>query len=177
MRCFYCNKHEAVKSYERLKKGVVERTYYCLSCYERLFLYKREGEEPSLSACPYCGLKAEEFQAQKFVGCAYCYRGMFSHILPTILQMQGGEVGHRGKKTLLSYEGEQLLKRETFLTPEEEDLFRQELAKTERFKRQKGEMKTLITYLGGLNPERAEEYQDKLERMTKTGSVEEEIVW
>jgi protein-arginine kinase activator protein McsA len=177
MRCFYCNKNEAVKSYEQIKKGVAERTYYCLSCYERLFLYNPGGGEPSLSVCPYCETKAEEFQTQKMVGCAYCYRGMFSKILPTIVQMQGGEVGHRGKKILLSYEGEQILKQEKFLTPEEEDTFRDQLAEGERLKRQKWEMEELISYLGATNPQRSVEYREKLSAMQRTGKVEEEIVW
>ena len=178
MRCFYCNKNEAVKSYERVEKGGTERAYYCLACYERLFLCVKEAEsERSLSVCPYCGTALEEFHARKIVGCAYCYKTMRAGIVPAIVKMQGQNCGHRGRKPLLSEEGEMILGRESFATEEERDNLRLEIVKAERFARQKGELEALIKYLGGANPEREREYKDKLERMVKTGEVEEEIVW
>ena len=178
MRCFYCNKNEAVKSYERIVKDVAQRAYYCLACYERLFLCVKEtGSERSLSVCPYCGTTLEEFNTGKIVGCAYCYKTMYAGILPGIVKMQGGDCGHRGKKPLLSEEGELILSKERFATEEERDSFRAEIVKAERFGRQKNEMETLIKYLGRSDPQRQVEYKNKLERMMKTGAIEEEIVW
>ena len=178
MRCFYCNKNEAVKSYERIVKGESQREYYCLTCYERLFLCVQEAEsERSLSVCPYCGTTLEEFQSKKLVGCAYCYKTMRAKILPAVVKMQGENCGHRGKRPLLSEEGELILHQESFATEEERDNFRLEIVKAERFTRQKSETEALIEYLGATDPQRQEEYKEKLERMMKTGAVEEEIVW
>lgn len=178
MRCFYCNKHEAVKSYERVRKGVAKREYYCLSCYEKLFLCHKQSEnEESLSVCPYCERTVAQFEASKLVGCPYCYKTMQGSILPIVVKMQGGDCGHRGKLPPISEENEVLLERERFVTEEEKDAFRAEIAAAERFTRQKGEMETLVVYLDRRDPARAEEYREKLERMNRTGAVEEEIVW
>lgn len=178
MRCFYCNKHEAVKSYERMRKGVAKREYYCLSCYEKLFLCREDsGEESSLSVCPYCERTVAEFEASKLVGCPYCYKTMQESILPVIVKMQGGDCGHRGKLPPISEENEALLEKERFVTEEEKDAFRLEIASAERFTRQKGEMDMLVAYLSRKDSARAEEYREKAERMNKTGAVEEEIVW
>lgn len=179
MRCFYCNKNEAVKSHAHTKNGERKRAYYCLACYEKLFLCVEEAEgERSLSVvCPYCGTTLDEFNASKIVGCPYCYKTLRNSIMPTIVKMQGETFGHRGKKPLLSEEGELILGRERFATEEERDNFRAEIVKTERFSRQQREMEMLVEYLGGKDPKREREYRDKLERMTRTGEVEEEIVW
>ena len=64
MRCFYCNKNEALKTYERIKENEVQREYYCLSCYEKLFLTMDNGEEKG-GACPYCGTTIEEYKKSK----------------------------------------------------------------------------------------------------------------
>lgn len=178
MRCFYCNKHEAVKSYERMRKGVAKREYYCLSCYEKLFLCRENSDEgASLSVCPYCERTVAEFETSKLVGCPYCYKGMQEKILPVIVKMQGGDCGHRGKLPPISEENEALLEKERFVTEEEKDAFRLEIASAERFTRQKGEMDMLVAYLSRKDPARAEEYREKTERMNRTGAVEEEIVW
>lgn len=178
MRCCHCNKNEAVKSYERTERGVTERQYYCLSCYESLFLCVQEAvKEPSLSACPYCGTTLEEFQTEKLLGCAYCYKTMHANILPSVIGMQGEIYGHKGKQPPLSEEVEALLIRENFFTEEAWKSARAEYVQKERFQRQKREMETLIAYLGAIHSPREQEYREKLERMMKTGAVEEEIVW
>ncbi len=178
MRCFYCNKHEAVKSYERVEKGEVKREYYCLSCYEKLFLCVKDAEsDQSLSVCPYCERTVAEFEGSKLVGCSYCYKTMQRDILPVVVKMQGSDSGHRGKKPLLSEGSEARLKAESFATNEERDEYRNVFVKKERFERQKKELEMLVAYLERRNPERAQEYREKLERMLKAGEVEEELVW
>lgn len=178
MRCFYCNKNEAVKSYERIEQGKKRREYYCLECYERLFLCANEAEgDRSLSACPYCGTTLKEFETSRIVGCPYCYRTMEGGIMPSIVKMQGGICGHRGKRPPLSEEDEAIFSQEEFATDAERDGYRFGLEESERFERQKKELETLIRYLGGGNKERESEYREKLERMKRTGKVEEEIVW
>lgn len=172
MRCFYCNKNEATKSYER-KDGV--REYYCIECYEQLFL-DIDATEPSLSACPDCGTTLGEFKATSLVGCPNCYRSLLPQITPFIVRMQGDSCGHRGKKQPLSLEDEVLFNRATFVTEAERDEYRDTLAEKERFSRQNRELQALMTY-SELDGERREEYRDKLERMKKTGKVEDEIVW
>jgi hypothetical protein len=173
----YCNKNEATKSYERRVNGKRAQEYYCIECYEQLFL---DGEglktDPSLSACPYCGTTLAEFKASSLVGCPYCYRTLLSEIAPFIVRMQGDNCGHRGKRQPLSLEDEALFSRATFVTEAERDEYRDMLAQKERFSRQNRELQALMTY-SELDGERREEYRDKLERMKKTGKVEDEIVW
>ncbi len=178
MRCFYCNKHEAVKSYEHMERGEVKREYYCLSCYEKLFLcIKDTSDALSFSACPYCETTLQEVESSGLVGCPYCYKTMQRDILPTIVKMQGHDCGHRGKMPLISERDEFLLGKEAFLTQEARDEFRAELVKKERLHRQIGEMQTLIEYLKIHDPLREKEYREKLERMQRMGAVEEEIIW
>ena len=63
MLCLQCKKNQATKTYEQIKNGVNQTEYYCLDCYHRLFLCQQETEgEVALSACPYCGTKAEEIK-------------------------------------------------------------------------------------------------------------------
>lgn len=178
MRCCYCNKNEAVKSYASTKKGASERAFYCLACYEKLFLCVKETEgERSLSVCPYCGTSVEEFFTSKLVGCPHCYQTLQESIHAATVQMQGGVCGHRGKKPLLSDEGEMLLSKECFATEEERENFRLRLVKSEKFMRQQRELESLVKYLGAVNSQREREYKEKLDRMLKTGEVEDEIVW
>lgn len=176
MRCSYCNKNEAVKSYERVKDGEKKREYYCIPCYERLFLPQDSTEESSLSACPYCGTTLKEFRARKLVGCPYCYQTMAAGIRPAILKMQGDACGHRGKKPPLSVEDEAEFGKETFVTFFDRDGFREEMEQRERFVRQKREMETLIEFLE-TDKARQREYEEKLKRMEHSGKIEEEIVW
>ena len=176
MRCIYCNKNEATKSYERVKNGERKREYYCLSCYERLFLHEDGTEEKSLSSCPYCGTTLKEFRLRKLVGCPYCYQTMSAGIMPAILKMQGDECGHRGKKPPLSVEDEVGFGKENFRAFSDRDSFREEMEQRERFARQKREMEILIEFLE-TDKARQKEYEDKLQRMQRSGKIEEEIVW
>lgn len=176
MRCFYCNKNEATKSYERIKNGEKKREYYCLPCYGQLFLYEDGSEEKSLSACPYCGTTLKEFHQRKIVGCPYCYQTMSSGLMPSIVKMQGDTCGHRGKKPPLSIEDETDFGRESFGAIADRDGYREELEQRERFARQKREMEILIEFLQG-DKVRQKEYEDKLARMQCSGKIEEEIVW
>lgn len=176
MRCFYCNKNEAVKSYKRTVQGKKQVSYYCLSCYEKLFLCVKTGSG-ALSVCPYCGTTVEEFERSKIVGCSYCYQTLQEYITPAIVKMQGDECGHRGKDPILSEEADMVYGEATFAFESEQDELRRELRRTERFDRQKKELKELVSYLETKDPDRKKEYAEKLERMLKTGKVEEEIVW
>ena len=174
MRCFYCNKNEAVKSYERIKQ-TKKREYYCLECYERLFFSAKA--ETDFSVCPYCGTSVEEFQSKKLVGCPYCYRTMNTVALAMIEKMQNGVCGHRGKKPPLSEEDESTFLQMHFASDAEKDAFRKEMEAQASFERQKKELETLSAYLKGQNSEREAGYREKLERMSLTGEIEEEIVW
>ena len=176
MRCIYCNKNEATKSYERVKNGEKKREYYCLPCYGQLFLNEDGTEEKSLSACPYCGTTLKEFRLRKIVGCPYCYQTMSAGILPSIVKMQGDACGHRGKKPPLSLEDEIEFAREDFSAIADRDNYREEMEQRERFARQKREMEILVEFLE-TDKTRQQEYTDKLKRMERSGKIEEEIVW
>ncbi len=178
MRCFYCNKHEAVKSYERVKYGKSKREYYCLSCYEKIVLEGQATEsELSPVACPYCDRTVKEFETSKLVGCPYCYKTLKSGVLPTVARMQGEGAAHAGKTPAVSEKSEILLETEGYLSEEYKDSFRAQLAKEDRFQKQVGELQLLVDYLKTRDPEREREYREKLERMQRTGEVEEEIIW
>ena len=175
--CDHCHKNDAVTSYERNKDGVIEIEYYCLPCYERLFVHVSERKErQDLSACPYCGTTVKQFQTSKLVGCSYCYQTMYKEIAASIVNMQGDYCGHRGKRPPLSEEDERIYRNRKFLDEEEKETFRAEMEQRERFVRQKNEMEKLIDFLAG-NKERQQEYKDKLDRMERRGVIEEEIVW
>ena len=178
MRCCYCNKNEAVRSYVSMKNGQPTKAFYCLACYEKLFLCVKETEgESSLSVCPYCGTTIEEFFSSQLVGCPHCYQALESSIHAGIVQMQNGLCGHRGKTPSLSEEGETRLNKESFSTKEELDLLHTKLIKLEKFNKQKKELEILIKHLGGINQKREREYKEKLQRMLATGEGGDEIVW
>lgn len=176
MRCIYCNKNEATKSYERIKNGKKKHEYYCLSCYERLFLHEQGAEEKSASSCPYCETTLKEFRLRKIVGCPYCYQTMSAGIMPVILKMQGDVCGHRGKRPPLAIEEEAEIGKENGGGSTDCDALREEAEQRERFSRQKREMEILIEFLE-TDKERQKEYEDKLKRMQRNGKIEEEIVW
>ena len=176
MRCFYCNKNEATKSYERIKNGEKKREYYCMPCYSQRFLREDGMEEKPLTACPYCGTTLKEFRLRKIVGCPYCYQTMASGILPSILKMQGDACGHRGKRPPLSVEDEVDFGKEQFAASADRDSYREEMEQRERFARQKREMEILIAFHQA-DEARQKEYADKLDRMQRSGKIEEEIVW
>lgn len=174
--CCYCHKNEAVRSYERSENGVKQTEYFCLPCYERLFLSVDEGADgQKLTACPYCGTTVEEFQQRKIVGCSHCYQALSADIVPVIVKMQYGVCGHRGKRPPMLPEEEAACEKME-LKGIECDLYREPRENRERFIRQKREMETLVRFLEK-NTERQQEYKDRLERMERKGMSEEEIVW
>lgn len=175
--CDHCHKHDAVMSYERKKDNGKEMEYYCLPCYEQLFLHVKETkDEQGVFACPYCGTSVHEIHTRKIVGCSYCYQTMYSEIVPLIVDMQGDYCGHRGKRPPLSERDKKFFAEKTFSDDAEEERCRAEMELRERFVRQKNEMEKLIAFLSG-NKERQQEYIDKLDRMERRGVIEEEIVW
>ena len=175
--CDHCHKNDAVTSYERKEGNRVTMEYYCLPCYERLFVQiSQRKEKQDLSACPYCGTTVKQFRATKIVGCSYCYQTMDSEVAASIIKMQGDACGHRGKRPPLSEEDEAIYVKRKFLDEEEREAFRATMEQRERFARQKNEMEKLIDFLAG-NKERQQEYMDKLDRMERRGVIEEEIVW
>ena len=147
-----------------------------MPCYGQLFLSEDGTEENALSACPYCGTTLKEFRLRKIVGCPYCYQTMATGIRPSILKMQGDACGHRGKKPPLSVEDEMEFGRENFGAFADRDSYREEMEQRERFARQKHEMEILIDFLETDKPRR-QEYIDKMNRMERSGKIEEEIVW
>ena len=164
-------------SYERIKDGVKSTEYYCLPCYEQLFVKIAEAKEtPRMSACPYCGTSVQKIHTKKIVGCSYCYQTLYEEIAPVIVKMQGDCCGHRGKRPPLSEVDKRIFAGMTFSDEEEKEKKRAEMEQRERFSRQKNEMQKLINYHSG-NKERQQEYIDKLDRMQRRGVVEEEIVW
>ena len=172
MRCGHCGKNEATRTYEQIKNGKKSVEYYCMSCYDRLFLNaeKAEGEE-SLSACPYCGMTAEEFRAGKLVGCAYCYRTLKSAVLPVAVKMQG-EKTHTGKTPPLPFEEEQGVD-EAFHAAR-----RAQAVAEARLERQCNELETIIAKLQKENNyQDAKSYADKLSSMRSNSVVEEDFVW
>lgn len=176
MRCFYCNKNEALKTYERIRENEVQREYYCLSCYEKLFLTMDNGEEKG-GACPYCGTTIEEYKKSKLLGCIDCYKTLGPSLVSSIIYMQGGDTGHRGKNPFLSELGNGIVKNDLISSQEEYSASQKERMKAIRLNRQKNEIESLIAYLGATDEERANEYNERLVRMVYKGETEEEIVW
>ena len=169
MRCGYCGKNEATKTYERIKDARRSVEYYCMDCYHKLFLDTDKAEgETSLSACPYCGMTIEEFRAGKIVGCAYCYRTMRAGILPTIVKMQG-ELSHTGKTPPLG-DGD--------MAEEPQGIFHAEATERARYQRQCNDLEIIIAKLKAENNyEDAKGYADKLSSMRSNTAIEEEFVW
>ncbi len=169
MLCLQCKKNQATKTYEQVKNGVKNTEYYCLDCYHRLFLCQQEAEsDETLSACPYCGTTAQEFEKTKMVGCAYCYQMMASVVLPAVVKMQGSK-GHVGKSPTLEEDLEPLL-------PSEKA--KAEAFRRTKFRRQCRELEMIIEKLqkdGG--SEDVKDYQDKLARMKAKSAIEEDFVW
>ena len=171
MRCCYCKINEATKTYELIKNNKKTVEYYCMDCYEKLFLtVDQTDRESSLSTCPYCGMTVEEFRSKKIVGCAYCYRSMKVGITPTIIKMQG-EKTHQGKTPPLEFGGDGM----TVYLDEES---RKKVVERARFERKCNELEIIIAKLQKENNyEDAKCYADKLSSMRSNGAVEEEFVW
>ena len=175
--CDYCRKHDAATSYERVKGGNKVTEYYCLPCYEQLFVQLNERKDvQGAIACSYCGMTVKQFRARKVVGCSYCYQTLEAETTNMIVKMQGGICGHRGKRPPLSEVDEAIYNGSTFTDVEQREAFRAEMEQRERFLRQKNEMEMLIDFLSD-DKERQQEYKDKLDRMERRGIIEEEIVW
>ncbi len=172
MRCCHCKQKEATKSYEQFKNGKRTAEYYCMDCYDRLFLgemAKTDGE--ALSVCPYCGITLQEVTSGKLVGCAHCYQAMREGIAPLVMKMQGDRA-HTGKMLPLEY-GEAQYGGEVY----DEQLRKKALAQA-RFERQCRELELIIAKLQAENNyEDAKGYADKLSLMRSKGVVEEEFVW
>ena len=174
MACGYCGKNQAVKTYEEIKNGKKQVEYYCLDCYQRLFLYTDEAEgDLSLASCPYCGTSLAEVKKSKLVGCAKCYQMMNGGVLPMIRKMQG-ERTHSGKTPPLDgYDvatdgGARLVA----------DEFRKQAVARARFERQCNELEVIISKLKAENNyEDAKGYADKLSSMRSKSTIEEEFVW
>ena len=166
MLCCHCNENQATKTYERKVLGTRKTEYYCLTCYQQLFLEKKEAEgEVGLSACPYCGLTVEEFEKTKLVGCAHCYQTLSFATLPSIIKMQGRQA-HRGKSPSVEI-GE-----ESALTEDLDPVIRA------RFERQCRELTLMIEKLTrDGNYKDAKEYAAKLSRMKSNLALEEDFVW
>ena len=172
MRCECCEKNEATKTYAKIKNGTKTMGYYCMDCFQRLFISSDETETgASLSACPYCGMTLDEVRAGKLVGCAYCYRTMRSGVFPLVAKMQGDNA-HTGVRPPLSPE-QDYDDLENF-----DEANRKELIRKARFEKQRRELQTIIDKLKAEgNFEDALEYASKLSAMRSKAEIEEEFVW
>lgn len=171
MLCCHCNKNEATRKYKQVKNGLHIEKDYCFDCYNRLFLETEEENgaesENALSACPYCGMTAEEFRAKKLVGCANCYKTLYKTVHPTLIKMQGKET-HKGKFPMLENTNEA----QTFEFASKDQI------ESARVERQSRELTTIIEKLKAeKNYKDAKEYADKLSRVRGKGKVEEDFVW
>ena len=174
MACGYCGKNQAVRTYEEIKDGKLQREYYCLDCYHRLFLYAEEAEgEVSLSACPYCGMSMAEVKKTQLVGCANCYKMMSGELMPVIVKMQGVKA-HRGKTPPLEgYE----VNADVGVRFVEDSYHAQAVARA-RYERHCNELEVIIAKLTAENNyEDAKGYADKLSSMRSKSAIEEEFVW
>ena len=172
MRCCYCKQKEATKTYEQFKNGKRVVEYYCMDCYDRLFLAEENKTDGGkLSVCPYCGITLREVTAGKLVGCAYCYTVMSEGVMPLVLKMQG-ERAHAGKTPPLEY-GETQYGGEVY-----DETLRKKAVEKARFERQCNELEIIIAKLKAENNyEDAKGYADKLSSMRSNASIEEEFVW
>lgn len=169
MLCLQCKKNQATKTYEQVKNGVKQTEYYCLDCYHRLFLCQQEAEgELALSACPYCGVTAAEFQKTKMVGCAYCYQMLEKTLWPEVIKMQGGKA-HKGKKPFVE---------EDIQVSGVGEKAEDEAMQKTKFRRQCRELEMVIEKLQKDGDTLgAKNYQEKLLRMQKKSMIEEDFVW
>lgn len=111
--CCYCEKRSATKTHEEIRMGEKRTYYYCLRCFEHLFLVQDASffdglDKKTTGVCPDCGRTAKEFFKTGLVGCANCYKTLKKEIYPSILKMQGDRA-HCGKRSELSEEREHLI--------------------------------------------------------------------
>ncbi len=172
MRCCHCKQKEATKSYQQLKNGKGVTEYYCMDCYDRLFLDERSKTDGgTLSVCPYCGMRLQDFRTGKLAGCAHCYATMREGVMPLVIKMQG-EFAHKGKTPPLEY-GETHYGGEVY-----DPVLHAKAVEKARFERQCNELEIIIAKLKAENNyEDAKGYADKLSSMRSRSSIEEEFVW
>ena len=114
--CCYCEKRTATKAYKEVRGGKAQTNYYCLRCFEGLFLAQDESffdglNEKNLNGtCLDCGTTAQEFYKTGLVGCASCYGYLKKEIYPSILKMQGDRA-HCGKGSELLDERDRLVEK------------------------------------------------------------------
>ena len=110
MLCKYCKKNQATKTYEQIKNGNRDVTYYCLDCYQKIFLDVESDGVSVRTDCPYCGTTVAELKKRNLVGCAKCYEVLASQLLPVITKMQGAQ-SHNGKRPFESEKERMFLRR------------------------------------------------------------------
>ncbi len=170
--CQCCKKNQAARTYEHAEEGKIKREFYCLECYSRLFL-EANGEESSLTSCPYCGMTLAEVKTGKLVGCAHCYDTMQAGIYPMIRKMQGGRA-HTGKTPPLEGEYGDPYDFEDTVGAE----YRAKAILQARFERQCQELEIIIKKLRAeKNFEDAKCYEEKLTSMKNRAAIEEDFVW
>lgn len=149
MLCGNCKKNQATKTYEQIKKGKTDLSYYCLDCYHKLFVCSDGTDGEPLAACPYCGTTVADFKKRNLVGCAHCYQTLFSAVLPVVTKLQGGQA-HKGKAAYTT--------------------------ESERLEKRKYELETVVAKLQSEeNYADAEKYERRLAQMEE--GLEEEYVW
>ena len=152
MLCGNCRKNQATKTYEKIRGGKKEVSYYCLDCYHKLFIgFNGQSEADLLSECPYCATTAEEVKKSNIVGCAKCYETLKDALYPVVAKMQGEEI-HKGKKPFGR--------------------------NSERVERRCNELKTLIEKAyAEKDYTRAKEYTERLSFLQDNPDGEEDFVW
>lgn len=174
MSCCNCKKNDATMSYVEIKNGKRTISYYCMLCYQKLFLDEKAAqEEGSFTTCPYCETTLEEYRKSKIVGCGYCYRMMEKSLMPSIVKMQGQRKAHCGKTPPLDMETATDIGQYF-----DEDVKKEVKAKQDRLERQCNELTLIIQKLqkeGKLAA--AKEYAYKLSTMKSKLEIEEEFVW
>ncbi len=160
--CHACKSNQVARSYQNERNPEI-REFYCLECYSRLFL--DGGEEEHLKICPHCGISLSEVRAGKLVGCARCYKAMWSGIFPLVEKMQGVRA-HRGKTPPVEEYGE-------LFSPyagEENPL------KRASYRKQCNELSVLSRNLKAEGDEEGGRYyEEKLTALKDSGTLEEDF--
>ncbi len=140
--------------------------HYCFECYQQLSFPSSKKR----NACPYCDTTAEEFQATKLVGCAYCYQTLKDVVYPVMQKMQGKKT-HKGKFPTLETENDEETLGATFENATEEEIL------NTRIERQGRELSLIIKKLKAEGKyEQAKDYADKFSRMKSQNKIEEDFV-
>ncbi len=168
--CQCCKKNHAARSYEPDKKDPSKREFYCLECYDRLFINMESGER---TICPYCGTMVAEVMKSKLVGCAHCYTMMAAGLAPLVQKMQGDRA-HSGKTPPLEGEYGSPYSLQDVVGAE----YRKKAVAQARFDRQCHELEIIIEKLKAEgNFEDAKGYGEKLTAMKSRSAIEEDFVW